>query len=780
MNNSGFGSGDLAFCCQGCLSVYKIIHEHGLCDYYELGKNPGNSQKSSSSASYSISELELMAEEFEVRKTADSTTVQLHIPSLHCSSCIWLMEKLNEFDKGILKSRVDFSRKQLTVVFEDQKTSFGKIVKLLQSLGYCPSLWPEQRNDSEIKESRKALKKLGIAGFLTGNTMLFSFPQYFGLTSESNNYLNTVFLLLNLTLSLPLIFYCAWDYLKSLYTGLLYKSISVKVPLAVGICALWIRSVFEVVNNSGGGYFDSLAGLVFFLLAGEWLKNKTFDALRFGGAPKKYFPMVIRELQDGKIILKKISDLKPGNRILVRFGEIIPANGILLRSNAFVEYSFTTGESTPNEKVAGEMLYGGGRNLGDEFEMEVLKPFTDEEFNGIWGAQEIKQLNGPVKYEKSISKYFVISTVLISLATFIFWMANDSSKAWFSFIAVLMVACPCALALAPAFTFNMVTSRFAELGLYLKNTETVGDLGEITTVIFDKTGTLTDTEIMKVKFPDYIPKENLKLLYTISSQSNHPYSRAIASALNNFEKLKGTGYSEKLGLGSRMNIGKMELKLGNAKWIFGDTKVKNEFKKAVWFSINNNNIYPIIIEEKVVENGDKMINDLNSQGLKLYLASGDEESKVKHLLSRLTGKFYGVSFELTPSGKKEKVKEISQTDEVLMVGDGLNDTGALKVSRVGMVIANNTVSFLPEAKAILLKDNLQYLPDYLRISKRANRIVKEAFVLSMGYNIFAVYLAVTGQMQPVIAAIIMPLSAIVIMIYASIRTLGILKKKIKI
>lgn len=769
----------MGFCCEGCKTVYSILNKNNLCDYYSIDVDAPRSLKDKKKVTWSAEELNLMVDEFTLSEDKDNRTVLLYTPSIHCSSCIWLLEKLPDLNSGVLECRTDFLKKQLRITYNPHQTSFGSIVLLLHTLGYEPSLMPEDEGVLIKSENRKTLLKLGVAGFCAGNIMMFSFPEYLGLNIAGDEGLLRLFHVLNIALSIPLVFYSGQDYFRSFYHWLKYRTLSVKVPLAIGIGALWLRSVYEASTNVGSGYFDSLAGLIFLLITGSWLQNRVFDSLRFGEKASKFFPLVARTVVGGKLVPRKVIELLPGDRVRILAQEIIPADGILMGTDALIEYSYATGESAPLNKVAGEVLYGGGRNLAGTFEMEVIRPFDSGRLSEIWNAKdkETERSSQSPDFEVTISRYFILGTLLVAFAAFVYWSIVDPSQIWFAVIAVLMVACPCALALAPPFAYNLVAGFFARKGLYLKKPEITGKLGQIDDIIFDKTGTLTKSRELLAHLPQTFTVLELQYIKSIASQSNHPYSQAIDMALLGYENLTVQNFKEHPGKGTEAVIKGEKVRLGSFDFTSNGRSQIRETGKQIWVSIGDKILEPIIINDVFRSDLSSTLAKLTNTGYQLVIASGDKSSEQAKITSQYPGIFSQLFFECSPSEKTALVGKMQKKGHVLMVGDGLNDAGALLAGDVGMVITDNTNNFTPEASAILLDNSFHLLPDFLRISKKANTVVKQTFLISLIYNLIALSLAFSGHMSPLIAAILMPTSSVILMLYAWGKTKYILKRE---
>ena len=374
------------FCCQGCEVVYDLLNESGLCDYYALEKQPGVKQRNTVDEQRTeLFELAEVRERIVEFSEAGITRVRLHVPQMHCSSCIWLLENLHRIDPGVLRSRVDFTAKELTVTFKEERLPLGGLVKLLRRIGYGPQLTAAKGGEKAGSVPRIMYIRLGVAGFIFGNTMMFSFPEYLGAGTEAG--LKTGFQWLTILFSLPVVFFLSTDFFKSAWAGIRSRVVNIDQPIALGIVALWTRSLWEVFAGVGPGYFDSLAGLLFFLLIGRWYQAYTYRALRFDRALEDFLPLVVlRKTATGEEPVK-VSALKPGDRILVRDHELVPVDAILREGTGHIDNSFITGEPLATRKNVGETVRAGGRQRGAAIELEVLRSFADSRLKKLWAEQ---------------------------------------------------------------------------------------------------------------------------------------------------------------------------------------------------------------------------------------------------------------------------------------------------------------------------------------------------------------------------------------------------------
>jgi Cu+-exporting ATPase len=303
--------------------------------------------------------------------------------------------------------------------------------------------------------------------------MLLSFPEYFGL-AEFEQQFKSFFGWLNLLFALPVVFYSGRDYFISAWKNLRNKVLNLDFPLALGIAVMFIRSFYEIVSGTGAGFVDTLCGLVFFLLIGKWVQQRTYHHLSFERDYRSYFPVAVTLIIDGMEKPVPMDELKVGDRILIRNNEVIPADTILMKGDALIDFSFVTGESAPVQKVLGELVYAGGRQINEAIELEVIKPVSQSYLTSLWNNEAFEGKKKKIEtFSDIVSKYFSVVLLLIAFGSAAFWMFEDSSKAWQSFTAVLIIACPCALALSSPFTLSAVLSIFDKNKFYLKNTAVV-------------------------------------------------------------------------------------------------------------------------------------------------------------------------------------------------------------------------------------------------------------------------------------------------------------------
>jgi len=411
---------DRAFCCQGCQTVYEILNGSDLCQYYDLEKNPGIQLKTPArQEKYAYLDNEDIISKLYDFQDGTLRKVTFYVPTIHCSSCIWLLENLYKLREGILHSSVNFLKKQVSITFEENKVKLRQVVELLAAVGYAPEISLAQNKKGTKKKDHSLAIKIGLAGFCFGNTMLLSLPEYLDTDFSLAEDFRAFFGYINLILALPVFLYAASDYFVSAWKGIRHRFINIDVPIALGILALFGRSAYEIISTTGPGYMDSLTGLVFFLLIGKWYQSKTYQALSYDRDYASYFPIAVTKVKGDEEQSLPLKDLQVGDRIIIRNQELIPADAILIKGEANIDYSFVTGESVPVSKNSGEQLYAGGRQVGSTLTVEVQKPVANSYLTELWNQevfdkQRQSRLNSLVDV---VSKYFTIAVILISLGT---------------------------------------------------------------------------------------------------------------------------------------------------------------------------------------------------------------------------------------------------------------------------------------------------------------------------------------------------------------------------
>ncbi|MFD2550607.1 heavy metal translocating P-type ATPase [Bizionia sediminis] len=759
-----------SFCCNGCKTVYEIFSENDLTCYYDLQAAPGSAPKEIA-GKYDFLDQQKIIDKLTEFNDGQIQITTLYIPHIHCSSCIWILENLNKLNPSITASQVNFGKKNVRITYKTNDFSLKEAVLLLSAIGYEPYISLEDFKTGSENVNRSLIYKLGVAGFAFGNVMFLSFPEYFEVGEFWLEQYKTFFRWLMFAFSLPVVFYAGRDYFTSAYKGLKKGLLNIDVPIALGLAVLFIRSSVEIILDIGSGFFDSLTGLVFFLLLGRFFQQKTYSFLSFERDYKSYFPIAITKIDAGIESPIQVYDIKKGDRLLIRNEELIPVDGILINGRAKIDYSFVTGESETITKVSGDKLFAGGKQTTGVIEMEALKSVEQSYLTQLW-SNDVFNKNKEDSFTtltNTISKRFTLIVLAIAFIATGYWLLVDPTKAMNVFTAVLIIACPCAIALSAPFTLGNILRIFGKLKFYLKNASVIEQLAAINTIIFDKTGTITSNKQSSAVYDGehLTPEEAVQLKNTLRG-SNHPLSRTLYNILDAHNIITLSHFEEHLGKGIESEHQNTKMKIGSASFV-GYQQDQSVLNTTVHISSNNQYKGKYTFYNRYRQGLSKLFNDLKNQ-YDLVILSGDNAGEMENLKKLLPSKTKLI-FNQKPDDKLEYIKHHqTQGAKVLMIGDGLNDAGALAQSDVGIAISENVNVFSPACDAILDASKFEQLFQYITASKKAIKIIKWSFVLSFFYNVIGLYFAVTGQLEPVIAAILMPLSSISIVVFTTIAT----------
>ncbi len=765
------------FCCNGCKTVYEILSTNDLASYYELEQSPG-AIPTTINGKFNYLANEKLVEKLYDFIDNEIRIITLYIPSIHCSSCIWVLENLRKLNASIISSQVNFPKKEVRIVFNNRKTTLKQLVELLTAIGYEPSISLEDTASKKQKIDRTLLYKLGVAGFAFGNIMLLSFPEYFQSNGVWLEKYRPLFRIIIFLTTLPVVFYASNDYFISAYKGLKHKILNIDVPIALGISVLFLRSAFEILFDVGQGYFDSLAGFVFFLLLGKIFQQQTYHFLSFERDYKSYFPIAVTKItKDKSEISVSIYDVKKGDRLLIRNNELIPVDGILFSNKTQIDYSFVTGESAPVLKNSGDKIFAGGKQLLGSIEMETLRTISQSYLTQLWTNDIFsKSRNRGIKnLTDSISKQFTFIILSIALMAGIYWYFTDINMVANVVTAVLIIACPCALALSAPFALGNMLRIFGKQKIYLKNVATIESIAKIDTVIFDKTGTITTNKTNITYSGLCLSAKEKSAIKSVLRESNHPLSRMLYEHIYSIDLKKVENFKEITSQGILGTIDNQNIQLGAATFVGANNDKTPQTK--VYVKINNEIKGAFSFEQAYRQDLVIVFNKL-AKKFNLGILSGDNDGQ-HQFLKRILPAQTGFLFNQTPEDKLNYIKQLQDTGKkVLMIGDGLNDAGALAQSDVGLVISENINVFSPASDGIVDARKFSSIVALLKLSKQTISVIKYSFILSFLYNIIGLVFAITGNLSPIIAAILMPLSSISIVIFVTVTT-NIIAKKYK-
>ncbi len=789
--DSTFARADKVFCCPGCLVVHDLLAESGLGQFYDLSQHPGVRIKRAPKRE----EWKYLDEPVLQQRLLDFTDGQISkvtftIPAIHCIACVWLLENLFRLHTGIQRSEVHFPRREVAINFAPDKISLSELVALLASLGYEPRLTlGELEKRPRDPGAKRRWLQVGIAGFAFGNIMLFSLPRYMGLDSLSGPLFKAVFGFISLALAAPVVLFSAGDYWRSALLSFRQRVLTLDVPIVLGLAALYGRSAFEILSGRGEGYLDSLAGLVFFLLCGRVFQRKTHERIAFDRDYKCFFPLSVVRKKGGAEQTISLSDVRVGDRLVIRNSELIPADARLLSGAAFIDYSFVTGESEPVKKATGDYLYAGGKQMGGVVEVETVKAVSQSYLTSLWNHPAFNKEREDTldtltnRYSRNFTR--IVIGIAIGSALF-WWLAGDVGRGVKAFASVLIVACPCALALAAPFTLGTAQRLLARLQVFLRNAHILERMARVDTLVFDKTGTLTAAqgtsrfEVQNSKFESGLNSREEAWVYQLVRGSTHPLAMRIREALESgivadeiracFPASSGPhSFVEVPGQGIAGKIEGHSLVLGSLAWLRNQGVQTPEMPiregSASYLAIDGEFRGAFVMSNALRADTAELLKRLGRR-YELALLSGDNERE-RQRFHTLFGTDARLHFNKSPLEKLSFIQELqSQGRTVMMIGDGLNDAGALQQSDVGVAVVEKVGAFSPASDVILAANQVPRLPDFLLLAQRATGIVRISFAISALYNLLGISVAAAGILSPVICAILMPLSSISVVLFA--------------
>ncbi len=759
------------FCCDGCKLVYEILNENGLCDYYKIQNHPGLSQvKAIRSDKYAYLDNAQIAQQLYKFTDGKHAIVTFYIPGVHCSSCMWLLEHLQRINKGISESRLNFTTKEVTLHFRTEEISLRSVVELLATIGYEPYISLDDAGKKKTKSfNRQRIYKLGVAGFCFGNIMMMSLPEYFGHSNGIEAQYALLFRYLNLLLSLPVVFYSASEFFVTAYKGLQQRILNIDAPICLAIIITFSRSLYEIGTGTGSGFLDSMSGIVFFMLVGRAVQERAYKSISFHRDYKSYFPIAVTVLSSEGTISKSLHELKEKDIVQLYNDEIIPADAILIKGNARIDYSFVTGETEPVNIKPGDMLYAGGKQKGEQLTLQIVKPVAGSYLTSLWNHYAFNKNKLQENDDKSVihvmSRYFTWILLGLAAITALVWAFKEPGHIIPSVTAMLIVACPCALLLAATYTNGNLLRIYSTNGLFLRDATVIEQLGKVNHIVFDKTGTLTHGSDKYIWNGHTLSDREKDWVYSVALSSQHPYSKHLVNCLGERQKVSIEEWNEITGKGIEAKVENNSIKIGSAAFTGANLETGVKLKAQVYVRINDH-ITAFVLQAELREEIPAILNNLHDH-YKLALLSGDHDSQ-KAQLSELFKDGSDLLFEQKPMDKLQYIERLQEKGQkVAMIGDGLNDAGALQQSNVGITLADDINNFTPSCDVIMDAGKLQRLPALMRLARNSAKIINTSFVISILYNCVGLFFAVQGLMNPMLAAILMPCSTLSIVLISS-------------
>ncbi|MCT7581956.1 heavy metal translocating P-type ATPase [Aliarcobacter butzleri] len=782
---------DLNFCCKGCQGVYHLLKSDGLESFYE---KLGNKTIAPPIEVFNDDITKFDSLNFYdnyVSKTKEGfNQIDLIIEGIHCAACVWLNEKILFDTKGIVEANINFTTNKARIIWDDDILKLSQIILKIRSIGYNAYAYDSSVADiAASKAKQDYFVRIMVAVVCTMNIMMLSVAKYTGFFTGITPEVMQMIHLGEFILSTPVLFYSGWVFYKGAYYGLKNKMVTMDLAVSTGATLSYIYSLTILLGAKGDSYFDSVAMIITFVLVGKYLevigKKSAVDTL---DKIKSTLPLeaVIINGNEKKVVA--LNSVNIGDIVEIKAGDKVPVDGKVISGNGSFDESTITGESIPVYKKTGDAVFSGTINLDSLIHFEVTKNFKNSTFSSIVSLLEDSLNSKPsiqIKANK-ISRGFSATILSLAFATFLVWYffgldlgfiyegTNQFERSFIVAVSVIVIACPCALALATPMASLVGISELAKKGLLFKEAKFIETLAVASSVVFDKTGTLTKGELNVVKariLDDNIHK--LNLLYSLIDSSTHPVSLSIKRYLEKnynleLKKLENVKNIEAKGMSATYkNVDEKEFEIlgGNVELLreFGIYYKFDSSRTVYLFAINKRVIATFELEDEIKDASKELINYLQNKNIEVIMLTGDNEQVASRIAKELGIKKY-LSHQ-TPVSKADFIKELKKQNKVVvMVGDGVNDSVALSSSDVAIAMGNSADISLAVSDVVLLNSTLKSLKDAFVISNKTYKHIKQNLAFSLLYNATTVPLAMAGFVIPLIAALSMSLSSLIVVL----------------
>jgi Cu+-exporting ATPase len=757
---------ELLFCCKGCQGVYHLLHQEGLDSFYDKIHNNQLSQPVD--AKDDVSRFDLDSFEKSYIKTRDDGMSEIHliIEGIHCSACVWLNEKVLYEKDGIYEASINYTNNKAKIIWDRDKLKLSDIINIIRAIGYNAYPYDTALEEKfSAKSKRDYFVKMIIAIFATMNIMMLAIAKYAGFFSGIDDDVKNIIHIGEIFLTTPVLFYSGSIFFKGAYYGLKNRFINMDLLVSTGAILVYIYSIYAMITLSGETYFDSVTMIITFVMVGKYLeelsKKRAVDTL---DRIKSKLPTQVMVLRDGKLVSIDVDEVKVGDTIEVRSGDKCVIDGEIISGEGNFDESSLTGESKPIYKKDGDKVISGTINLDGLIRYKAIKSYKDSTILTILNLIENSLSKKPQieQMANELSKYFSVAILTISIATFLGWYFYVSSGFENSFIiaiSVIVIACPCALALATPVATLVGLGEASKRGVLFKEAKFIETMAKADVVVFDKTGTLTKGT-PTVKEVTIIDKNYINELYTLVNSSNHPVSQGVKLYLqNSYSSLKELELKEFKVIeakGIKASIDGKKL-LGGSGRLFD---IKDSHTTFI-FSVDGVIVAKFTLDDEVKDGAKELIEYLNSQNIPQVMLTGDNEEVASNIAKEIgINKYYS---HMTPITKAEYIDRLKRDNKrVVMVGDGINDALSLSKSDIAISMGSGADVSIDVSDIILLNNSLKSLIFSFKISIKTFRFIKQNLTISLIYNLITIPLAVLGYVIPLIAALSMSVSSLLV------------------
>lgn len=771
------------FCCFGCQSVCTAIFEAGLEGYYQrtpdgqlLGPPPELPKD------VEMYDLEEVQQDF-TSCNKDERDIHLLVDGIHCAACVWLIERGLHREPGVLSAEVNLAGKRVHLRWNSKETKLSDLIRALSRIGYSAVPYDRATAEGAISKANRALLyRVFFAGFAAMNMMWIAIALYSGANKDE---FRDFFHWMGLILATPTLLYSGYPFVRGAIGGLRGRHLTMDLPIVIGLSVTYAYSVYVTLtaNRQGEVYFDTVTNLTFVILIGRYLEGMfRQQAVSATKRLMELQPRVALVVRDGREQIMPIRGVMPGDHVLIKPGYAVPVDGVVLSGHSAVVESMLSGESRPLDKKEGDMVTAGTTNTSGVLMVEVRARYQDSTLSRIIRLVEDAQASkAPIqRVADQIVPWFVLITLLCAASTFFFWSRFDFEIALMAATSVLIITCPCALGMATPMSIAVASGLGAKHGILVKNGLVLETLSKATHFVFDKTGTLTEGK-MSVSEVICVPGEDREEAIRLTAAAERYSEHGIAGALTAFADFHDVFYADRVvedfkstpGMGVSARVSGKEVLIGNAKYLLFQgvnvddmlhhraSELEMDAKSCVYLALNGRHVAIFAIADQLRQGALELINALYKEGIAITLLSGDRRP-VAEAVARQLG-VINIVAEVLPQDKDRVIQELQHRgDIVVMVGDGINDAPALIRSNIGIALGSGTDVSVDSADIVLMQNDLRKVLHAVRLSRRTLRTIKQNIGLSFVYNIIMVPLAMMARVSPLVAAITMPISSLVV------------------
>ena len=758
------------FCCNGCQGVFHLLSDEGYDSFYakagDIKLTPPTEQYEDS-ANFNAPAF---YDRFVRINSEGFSQVSLIIEGIHCSACVWLNEKALHNLDGIVEANINFTNNKANIMWADEVVKLSEIIDMIRAIGYNAYPYDAEIQESHANKERKDYYlRMAVAIFSSMNIMWIAVAQYAGYFSGMTQDIKTILNVAEWILSTPVLFFSGWIFFRGAYYGMKTKVVNMDILVATGALLTYIYSIYITLFKEGEAYFDSVSMIITFVLIGKFLevlsKKNAADTLDIMG---KHIPSEINVLENDKIVACKLTDAKVGDIIVVASGEKVLLDGKIIKGSGSFDESSLTGESEAIYKNIGDNVISGTLSIDADIHFRATKDFEHSTLSNLVHLLDNAMAKKP-KIEQlanRLSEYFSTVILLLSFVTFAVWWfwPHSFEIAFMVGISVIVIACPCALALATPVATLVGLSLGAKRGILFKEAAQLETMAKVDTIVLDKTGTLTigKPEVVQEIILEEFDKS---LLYAMTSSSKHPISKGVSNFIKeeDFEVINFDTFTQLQARGIEAEIGSTKLLGGNYKLMQEKgVDVTHESDKTLFFFAVDKKLVAIYeLSDTIKEGAKPLVKDLKSKNIDVIMLTGDNKNAAYKIATEL-----GINTVLAEQSPQEKAAYISHLHEnnkiVVMVGDGINDILALSSADIGIVMGSGSDIAVDVSDVILLNDSLYALKDAFKISRTTYALVKQNLALSLVYNGVTIPLAMAGYIIPLIAAISMSVSSLLV------------------